>query len=295
MFSKTKTKQSTNNYFKKVQQEINETSAIVIGAGAGLSLAAGFSLSGDRFMKYFGDFYEKYGITDMYSGGFYPYPSRSEYWSWWSRVIWLNRYQPAPRDTYQQLHKLVQNRNYFVLTTNVDHQFQLAGFEKDRLFYTQGDHGLFQQSSTNQTFDNFDVIKKMVLSQGFTIDSHQRLIKPQQLSMHVDPALVKTADQYQLNLRVDDQFVEDDGWHAAAERFNEFINRNQNSKILYLELGVGNNTPGIIKYPFWQWTYNNPQASYVTVNADDALFPEKINQQATGFQMDIKDFIEKLL
>lgn len=135
----------------------------------------------------------------------------------------------------------------------------------------------------------------MVLSQGFTIGSHQQLVKPQRLSMHVDPALVKTADQYQLNLRVDDQFVEDDGWHAAAERFNEFINRYQNSKILYLELGVGNNTPGIIKYPFWQWTYNNSQDSYVTVNADDALFPEKINQQAVGFQMDINDFIEKLL
>lgn len=295
MFSKTKTKQSTNDYFKKVSEEINDSTALVIGAGAGLSLAAGLTLSGERFNEYFSDFQEKFGISDMYSGGFYPFPTRSEYWSWWSRVIWLSRYQPAPRDTYDQLYQLVNDHNYFVLTTNVDHQFQIAGFDKQRLFYTQGDYGLFQQFSKQQTFDNFKIIKKMILSQGFTIDDNNDLIRPGQLSMHVGPELVKIADQYQLNLRVDDDFVEDNGWHQAAKRFNEFINRYQNSKVMYLELGVGTNTPGIIKYPFWQWTYNNPQAHFITVNTAEILFPEKLNNQAIGFQMDINDFIAKLL
>ena len=251
MFSKTKTKQSTKNYFNQVKQEISDANAIVIGAGAGLSLAAGFTLSGERFTNYFADFIKKFGITDMYSGGFFSFPSRKAYWSWWSRVIWLSRYQPAPQDTYRRLYELIKGQNYFVLTTNVDHQFQLAGFDKQRLFYTQGDYGLFQQADSQQTFDNFTLIKKMILSQGFQINDNNELLKPDQLSMDVDPKLIAQADQYQLNLRVDSDFVEDDGWHRAAQRFNHFIERYQQQKILFLELGVGNNTPGIIKYPFW--------------------------------------------
>lgn len=294
MFSKTKTKQSTKNYFNQVKQAISDADAIVIGAGAGLSLAAGFTLSGDRFTNYFADFIEQFGITDMYSGGFFPFPSRKAYWSWWSRVIWLSRYQPAPHDTYQRLYELGKDRNYFVLTTNVDHQFQLAGFDKQRLFYTQGDYGLFQQTDKKQTLDNFDLIRKMILSQGFQIKANGELLKPDQLSMDVDPKLIAQADQYQLNLRVDSDFVEDEGWHQAAQRFNNFIGRYQKDKIVYLELGVGANTPGIIKYPFWQWTFNNPQARLITVNAADASFPKELNHQAIGFRMDINQFIDSL-
>lgn len=294
MFSKIKTKQSTKNYFNQVKQEISDADAIVIGAGAGLSLAAGFTLSGDRFVNYFSDFIEKFGITDMYSGGFFSFPSRKTYWSWWSRVIWLSRYQPAPQDTYQRLYELIKDRNYFILTTNVDHQFQLAGFDKQRLFYTQGDYGLFQQTDSQQTFDNFDLIKKMILSQGFQINDNGELLKPNQLSMDVDPELIAQADQYQLNLRVDSDFVEDEGWHQAAQRFNNFIGRYQKNKIVYLELGVGANTPGIIKYPFWQWTFNNPQARLITVNAADVSFPQELSNQAIGFKMDINQFIDSL-
>lgn len=209
-------------------------------------------------------------------------------------MIWLNRYQPAPRDTYRRLYGLVHGQNYFVLTTNVDHQFQLAGFDKQRLFYTQGDYGLFQQAATNQTLDNRLLIEQMIRAQGFQIDDTGELHKPAQLSMDIDPALVEQADQYQLNLRVDSSFVEDPGWHNAAERFNRFIEHYANSKIVFLELGVGNNTPGIIKYPFWQWTFNNPQARLITVNATDASFPAELNQQAIGLKMDINQFIERL-
>lgn len=230
----------------------------------------------------------------MYSGGFFSFPSRKAYWSWWSRVIWLSRYQPAPQDTYRRLYELIKGQNYFVLTTNVDHQFQLTGFDKQRLFYTQGDYGLFQQADSQQTFDNFTLIKKMILSQGFQINDNNELLKPDQLSMDVDPKLIAQADQYQLNLRVDSDFVEDDGWHRAAQRFNHFIERYQQQKILFLELGVGNNTPGIIKYPFWQWTYNNPQARLITVNTTDVAFPQELNHQAIGFKMDINDFIDAL-
>lgn len=230
----------------------------------------------------------------MYSGGFFSFPSRKTYWSWWSRVIWLSRYQPAPQDTYQRLYELIKDRNYFILTTNVDHQFQLAGFDKQRFFYTQGDYGLFQQTDSQQTFDNFDLIKKMILSQGFQINDNGELLKPNQLSMDVDPELIAQADQYQLNLRVDSDFVEDEGWHQAAQRFNNFIGRYQKNKIVYLELGVGANTPGIIKYPFWQWTFNNPQARLITVNAADVSFPQELSNQAIGFKMDINQFIDSL-
>lgn len=230
----------------------------------------------------------------MYSGGFFSFPSRKTYWSWWSRVIWLSRYQPAPQDTYQRLYELIKDRNYFILTTNVDHQFQLAGFDKQRLFYTQGDYGLFQQTDSQQTFDNFDLIKKMILSQGFQINDNGELLKPNQLSMDVDPELIAQADQYQLNLRVDSDFVEDEGWHQAAQRFNNFIGRYQKNKIVYLELGVGANTPGIIKYPFWQWTFNNPQARLITVNAADVSFPQELSNQAIGFKMNINQFIDSL-
>lgn len=271
---------------------MHDADAIVIGAGAGLSLAAGFTLSGDRFKQYFADFIEKFKIRDMYTGGFYDFPSRAAYWSWWSRVIWLSRYQAAPRDTYQRLFDLVKDRNYFVLTTNVDHQFQIAGFDKQRLFYTQGDYGLFQQADSQQTFDNFALIKKMILSQGFQIAENGDLLIPDKLSMHIDQALIDEADQYQLNLRVDSSFVEDQGWHQAAQRFNDFMDRYRQGKILFLELGVGQNTPGIIKYPFWQWTFNNPQAWLITVNAADVAFPQELNNQAIGFKMDLNQFID---
>ena len=166
MFSKILTGKSTGGSWEKIdrlRQALTDADAVVIGAGAGLSTSAGFTYSGDRFEKYFSDFYARYGFSDMYSGGFYPYKTSEEFWAYWSRYIYINRYMDAPKPVYQNLLDLVKDKDYFVLTTNVDHCFQKAGFDKKRLFYTQGDYGLFQCSGPccQETYDNEAIVQQM--------------------------------------------------------------------------------------------------------------------------------------
>ena len=272
MFLKMPTMSSTDNYSDKLSRlknEIATADAIIIGAGAGLSASAGFDYSGERFEKYFADFHEKYGITDMYSGGFYPFETMNEYWAWWSRHILINRYDAPVGKPYQDLFKAVADKDYFALTTNVDHQFQLAGFDKKRLFYTQGDYGLWQCSEPccNETFDNESAVRAMVKQQ-------QNMKIPDELI----PRCPHCGKPVAMNLRCDDSFVQDEGWYAAAERYEEFIRRHKNLHILFLELGVGFNTPGIIKYPFMQMTARNPKAVYACVNMNEAYAPRDWRQ-----------------
>lgn len=286
MFLKMPTMRSTDNYSDKLSRlkdEIATADAIIIGAGAGLSASAGFDYSGERFEKYFSDFHEKYGITDMYSGGFYPFETLNEYWAWWSRHILVNRYDTPVGKPYQDLFKAVADKDYFVLTTNVDHQFQLAGFDKKRLFYTQGDYGLFQCSEPcrSETFDNESAVRAMV--------KEQRNMKvPDELI----PRCLYCGKPMAMNLRCDDSFVQDEGWYAAAERYEEFIRRHKNLHILFLELGVGFNTPGIIKYPFMQMTARSPKAVYACVNMNEAYAPREIGDRAVCVDGDIGDVIE---
>lgn len=237
MFSRTWISKSTEGYSQKVERlkaEIQGADTSLIGAGSGLSTSAGLTYGGERFLKYFSDFHEKYGITDMYSGGFYPFPSLEEYWAWWSRHISCNRYDVTPGKPYADLLELVRGRNYFVLTTNVDHQFQLAGFDKKRLFYTQGDYGLFQCSEPccQETFDNEAVIQEMV-------ERQENMKVPTELL----PVCPRCGKPLTMNLRCDDTFVEDEGWHRAAERYENFLRTRDGQKVLFLELGVGYNTP----------------------------------------------------
>lgn len=299
MFLKQKMSKSTKDYsntINTITSLIDTADAIIVGAGSGLSTTAGFTYSGTRFDTYFNDFKAKYGINDMYSGGFFNFPTTEEKWAWWSRVIWLNRYQPVPKATYRQLINFLSNSNYFVLTTNVDHQFQLAGIDKARLFYTQGDYGLFQQNENKKTLDNYQLIKNMILSQGFKIGVNKQLLFPKDhsVAMKVAPELAKQAQSYTLNLRVDDHFVEDTGWYQAAARFNQFMTNHQKGHVLFLELGVGMNTPGIIKYPFWNWTYNNPNAHLITVDKAHAFYPEIISNQSLAIQCDLAKFVDSL-
>ena len=286
MFLKMPTMSSTDNYSDKLSRlknEIATADAIIIGAGAGLSASAGFDYSGERFEKYFADFHEKYGITDMYSGGFYPFETMNEYWAWWSRHILINRYDAPVGKPYQDLFKAVADKDYFALTTNVDHQFQLAGFDKKRLFYTQGDYGLWQCSEPccNETFDNESAVRAMVKQQ-------QNMKIPDELI----PRCPHCGKPVAMNLRCDDSFVQDEGWYAAAERYEEFIRRHKNLHILFLELGVGFNTPGIIKYPFMQMTARNPKAVYACVNMNEAYAPREIGDRAVCIDGDIGDVIE---
>ncbi len=266
---------------ESVRQKIKDADAVLIGAGAGLSTSAGFTYAGERFDNNFADFIEKYGFQDMYSAGFYPYRTLEEYWAYWSRYIDINRYQDAPKPVYNELLEIVRELDYFVLTTNVDHCFQKAGFDRQRLFYTQGDYGLWQCSKPchDQTYDNEEVVKKMVAQQ-------EKMRIPSELI----PRCPVCGAPMSMNLRSDDTFVQDDGWYAAADRYQDFIERHQGMKMLYLELGVGSNTPGIIKYPFWQITADNPKASYVCINYGQAYAPKEIAGQSVCLNGDIGSF-----
>lgn len=305
MFLRKLTNKSTESYLDKLKQlktALDEADAVVIGAGSGLSAAAGFTYSGERFEQYFHDFAEKYHIRDIYSGGFYPFQSLEEYWAWWSRHIWVNRYMSAPKSVYNDLLTLVQDKDYFVLTTNVDHCFQKAGFDKHRMFYTQGDYGLLQCSVPchNDTYDNEDIVRRMVKSQGFTITEGNNLIvqKGQLLNMKIPSELVpycsKCGKPMTVNLRSDSTFVEDKGWEAAHNRYEDFIRRHKNLHIVFLELGVGMNTLIIIKYPFWRMTAENSKAVYVCINYGEALCPQEIERQSICLDADIGTFFKEL-
>ena len=284
---------------KILQQKIKEADAVVIGAGAGLSTAAGFTYSGERFDRYFSDFAEKYHFSDMYSGGFYNYDTLEEYWGYWSRYIYVNRYMDAPTDLYDRLLVLVKDKDYFVLTTNVDHCFQKAGFDKSRLFYTQGDYGLFQCSKPchRGTYDNEETVKKMVVSQGYHIEEG-KLTVPEgtQIRRTVPTELVPKCPRcgrpMSMNLRADNTFVQDAGWDAATKRYEKFMENHRGQNVVFLELGVGYNTPGIIKYNFWQYAYNWRNAFYVCINkGGDAYVPKEIENKAVGIDADLAEVI----
>ena len=281
---------------EQLKQIISEAKTVVIGAGSGLSTSAGFTYSGERFEKYFSDFAVKYGFQDMYSGGFAPFASLEERWAYWSRYIMINRYMDPPKPVYNNILSLVRNKDYFVLTTNVDHCFQKAGFDKERLFYTQGDYGLFQCSEPchHKTYDNEKQIRAM-----WEFRSEMKI--PPELVPHC-PVCGKPMS---MNLRADDTFVTDEGWDQAATRYKTFLqSRNITSRlaqqegtgnVLFLELGVGRNTPGIIKYPFWQMTAKNPNAQYVCINFGEAFAPYEIGKRSLCINDDIGGVLQELL
>ena len=271
---------------ERLKAALQDCDAVVIGAGAGLSTAAGFTYTGERFEQHFSDFAQKYGIRDMYSGGFYPFASPEEHWAYWSRYIYINRYMDAPKPVYNGLLKLVQDKDYFVITTNVDHCFQKAGFDKKRMFYTQGDYGLFQCSEPccQETFDNEAVIREMVTRQ-----------KDMKIPSELLPVCPHCGKPLTMNLRSDSKFVEDEGWHRAAERYENFLRTREGQKILFLELGVGYNTPVIIKYPFWQMTAKNPNAIYACINQGQAVCPQEIERQTICIDADIDTVLHKIM
>lgn len=270
---------------EKLQNFLQYADSVLVGAGAGLSTSAGYTYTGERFWRYFADFGRRYHFQNMYEGGFYPYPSPEEYWAYWSRYIFINRYMPPPENTYETLLDLIRGKDYFVLTTNVDHMFQRAGFDKKRLFYTQGDYGLLQCTLPchRKTYENETLIRQMV---------------QEQQNMKVPSALIPYCPlcgrPMRPNLREDSSFVQDDGWESAAGRYTAFLQNHQNARILYLELGVGFNTPAIIKYPFWQFTQNNPLARYVCINQGSESCPEELAQRSICLDADIDGVLRAL-
>ena len=269
----------------RLKRELAMADAVVIGAGAGLSTSAGFAYSGERFEKHFGDFIAKYGFGDMYSGGFYPFETLEEYWAYWSRYIYINRYMDAPKPVYDDLLQWVQDKDYFVLTTNVDHCFQKAGFDQRRLFYTQGDYGLWQCSRPchNKTYGNEAAVKKMVAEQ-----------KDMRIPSALAPRCPVCGAPMSMNLRMERTFVEDEGWHKAARRYEDFLDQHEGQHILFWELGVGGNTPVIIKYPFWKMTFQNPNATYACINLSEAYHPPELQRQTICIEGDIGEILNRM-
>ena len=289
MFSKIWTKTSTKNYseqIKRLQAALQECEAVVIGAGSGLSTAAGYTYTGERFQKYFADFAEKYGIRDMYSGGFYPFPTQEEFWGYWSRYIFINRYMDAPKPVYEKLLRLVADKDYFVITTNVDHCFQKAGFAKKRLFYMQGDYGLFQCSEPccRKTYDNEISIRKMLEEQ-----------KDMRVSAELIPYCPICGKPMTMNLHCDATFVQDDGWYRASQRYKEFLEQHKGLSVLFLEVGVGMNTPAIIKFPFWHLANEWENGAYACINLGEAYAPEEIEAKSICINEDIGGALQKLI
>ena len=285
----------------RLKREIETADAILVGAGAGLSTSAGLTYSGERFERYFFDFAKKYNIKDIYSGGFYPFPDEETLWAWWARHIYYNRYIDAPKLVYPKLLKLLDGKDYFVITTNVDQQYQRAGFDKKRLFYTRGDYGLFQiaDGSVPETYDNEEWTMKAMEAQGFVKDENGIFTVPDSkaIKMRIPTELIpKSPDgrDVTMNLRSDDTFVEDAGWHKAAGAYSDFIRRHENLHVLYLELGVGANTPMIVKYPFWQMTDANEKAVYACLNCGEAYCPKQIEKKAICLDGDIGEIIEAI-
>lgn len=295
-------KGSREERIELLKNEIQKADAIVIGAGAGLSTSAGFTYSGERFEKYFSDFIKEYGIRDMYSGGFYPFPNDEIRWAWWARHIYFNRYVKASKPVYDELFSLLKDKDYFVITTNVDHQFQNAGFDKKRLFYTQGDYGLFQSVNPQiqKTYDNEEWVMKAMEAQGFVKDENGVFSIPEsgeilmRIPVELIPKCPDDGSDMTTNLRVDSSFVEDEGWYAAAEKYSEFLENHKNMHVLFLELGVGANTPVIMKYPFWYMAMENKKAVYACVNYQEAFCPDELEERSICIDGDIGDVLKEI-
>ncbi len=288
MFLRTQTSKSIKDFSQSIDElkaALDNADAVLVGAGSGLSTSAGFTYSGERFAEHFSDFHKKYGFSDMYSGGFYPYSTLEEFWAFWARNIFVNRYCDPPKPVYDDLLDLIRDKDYFVLTTNVDHCFQKSGFDKHKLFYTQGDYGLFQCSKAchDKTYDNEEIVREMLANE-----------RDMKIPTALIPKCPVCGAPMTTNLRCDDTFVQDEGWHTAASRYDDFIRRHKNMKVLFLELGVGGNTPVIIKYPFWRMTAANPDATYACINYGEAVCPENISKQSICINGDIGSVLKQL-
>lgn len=269
-------------------KRIKEAKTVLIGAGAGASAAAGLTYSGKRFTDNFGEFIEKYGgryMTDMYTSGFYPFPTQEAKWGYWSKHSIINRFLPPALPLYQQLYELVKEKDYFVLTTNVDHQFQKAGFDRKRIFATQGDYGMIQceKGCHPKTYDAEKMFRQM-----------ERERKDCLVPSYLVPKCPVCGGNMTMHLRCDEYFVEEKAWHEAAGRYCDFLERSGGQKRVLLELGVGFNTPAIIRFPFEKLVRNNLQSVLIRMNLKEAAVPEELGERGIGIYGDLAKAVSDL-
>lgn len=275
-----------NKLIQKLKEEIENSEYILIGAGAGLSTSAGFLYDGKRFEDNFKDYIKKYGFTDMYSAGFYNFPTFEEYWAYFSLYVYINRYDIEENETYLNLYNIVKNKNYFVITTNVDGRFADSKFDKDKIFAVQGDFSLFQCSKPcrQETFYNEKYIREMI-----------KYKKEMKIPTELIPKCPYCGENMSMNLRADSTFVQDKNWDKQKLKYENFLKNSNNSKILFLELGVGFNTPSIIKYNFWRMTLNNKKSVYASINLGECYSASDIEEHSICIDADISEVLKKLI
>ena len=275
-----------NKLIQKLKEEIENSEYILIGAGAGLSTSAGFLYDGKRFEDNFKDYIKKYGFTDMYSAGFYNFPTLEEYWAYFSLYVYINRYDIEENETYLNLYNIVKNKNYFVITTNVDGRFADSKFDKDKIFAVQGDFSLFQCSKPcrQETFYNEKYIREMI-----------KYKKEMKIPTELIPKCPYCGRNMSMNLRAGDTFVQDKNWDKQKSKYENFLKNSDNSKILFLELGVGFNTPSIIKYNFWRMTLNNKKSVYASINLGECYGASDIEERSICIDADISEVLKKLI
>lgn len=270
---------------KQAVRAIKNADYILIGAGAGLSAAAGLTYGGKRFEDNFPEFIKKYGMTDMYSAGFYPFPSEEARWGYWSKHVYVNRIAPDALPLYKKLYHLVKNKSYFVLTTNADHQFYKAGFGNDKIFATQGDYGLIQcmKGCHNKVYDDIKMMNQMHQARNDCL-----------IPSYMVPQCPVCGGKMTMNLRCDQYFVEDDAWHEAEKNFGTFLKKCKNKKTVLLELGVGFNTPTIVRFPFEQLAKKHKNMTLIRLNSEEAIVPEHLGDRAIGIQANMNKSIEDM-
>ena len=279
-----------NNISKKItkiSKLIKEADYILIGAGSGLSTAAGIEYFGERFYKNFADFIKKYHFTDMYSSAFYDFKTQEEKWAYFAKHIYLNNVGMEATDTYKKLLKLVKNKEYFVLTTNVDDQFEKAGFDKKRIFATQGSYRYIQcsQACHNKLYDDSDLVKEMIAKTNEDLKIPTKLV----------PKCPICGEDMDVNLRKDAYFVQDEHWYEQDEKYGEFLDKAKDKKVVLLEFGVGFNTPGIIRFPFEKMTFENENWNLVRFNKDNPSVYLDIEDKTTEIFENINDVLKELL
>lgn len=278
--------QSLTDRVTAIRAVLEKADAVIIGAGAGLSDAAGIRYSGSRFTENFKEFIDRYGMTDMYTAGFYPFRTEEEKWAYWSRHIRMNRFDAPAGEVYKQLLELVSDKPYFVITTNVDAQFHKAGFDPKRIWAVQGDYGKLQCA--------FGCHDKLYDAQELITDMTERQ-SDCRIPSELVPRCPVCGGRMEINIRKDMYFVQDQNWYDERIRYEDFLNTVKGSNIVFLELGVGYNTPTIIRWPFEKMALKLPNATLIRINRRRADIPKQLAERGISLCEDIQTALNAII